>query len=143
MSKFIVPINFSPASKKIPIGEDIIYSTLASASVFGGNYTQLWTAHVLITQKGIAFTLPGRKIKEIYVDWFDVEHFNTFSKIKVKAYRYKWSLHSITLHFQREALNIIKSLALKRKEEWRSAFPNKRERKDALRKRRYFIIPSK
>ena len=81
MSDFYVPINYSDVSSVIPQGEDIIYSTLCNAKVdrgFGYAYVDVttWVTHVLITTKGLAFTIPQRNKsnKLLYIPWYDVHH---------------------------------------------------------------------
>lgn len=62
MAEIFVPINYSDVKDIIPLGEDIIYSTLCKAVYVGDNpWTRYWKTHLLITEKGIAFSIPGKK----------------------------------------------------------------------------------
>lgn len=76
-----VPINYSNVGSVIPQGEDIIYSTLCKATVdrgFGSAYVDVtnWVSHVLITKKGLAFTVPQKRKPNrlLYEPWYNISH---------------------------------------------------------------------
>jgi len=73
MAEIYVPINYSNVKDIIPVGEDITYSTLCKAIQDEAGSLKFWKTHLLMTEKGIAFTKPGKKKKDppklIYVDW--------------------------------------------------------------------------
>lgn len=80
MSNIYVPIDYSDVKNVIPQGEDIIYSTLCKATIdksFGPiiNKTK-WLSHVLMTEKGIAFSVPQKKkpTEFVYVPWYEIYH---------------------------------------------------------------------
>ncbi|MFX1411625.1 MAG: hypothetical protein ACFFA6_14830 [Promethearchaeota archaeon] len=79
MSDIYVPIDYSEVKNVIPPGEDIVYSTLCKVtnniSSIGGSTTQKWISHVLITTKGVAFTIPQKKgpIELTYLFWYDID----------------------------------------------------------------------
>jgi len=62
MSEIYVPIDFSNVYSVIPAGEDILYSTLCRGTSLSSTVTKLvrryWVAHVLITNKRLAFNIP-------------------------------------------------------------------------------------
>ncbi|MBA7484820.1 hypothetical protein ES707_20351 [subsurface metagenome] len=62
IAEIYVPINFSCVREIIPPGVDILYSTLCKgrAEEFLVNQKKIftWTSHILITNMGIAFTIP-------------------------------------------------------------------------------------
>ncbi len=71
MSDIYVPIDYSNAKEKIPPDEDIVYSTLMKVSSGPANYKSKWTSHVLMTTRGISYTIPmGRKVPIVrYEKW--------------------------------------------------------------------------
>jgi len=71
MSDIYIPIDYSNAREKIPSGEDIIYSTLMKVSSGTPAYKRKWISHVLMTTKGIVYTMPQRKNTTvgIYHSW--------------------------------------------------------------------------
>lgn len=63
MSDIYVPIDYSDIKKKIPPGEEIIYSTLCKGVVEVGGPPQktirtTWITHVLFTQNGVTWVKP-------------------------------------------------------------------------------------
>jgi hypothetical protein len=62
MSNIYIPIDHTNVKEVIPPGENIIYSTLCSAVERGGvgptRYKKKYKSHILVTDKGIAFTIP-------------------------------------------------------------------------------------
>jgi hypothetical protein len=71
MQDIYIPIDYSNAKEKIPSGEDIIYSTLMKVTSGTPAYKSKWISHVLMTTKGIAYTVPQRKSPPIgiYHSW--------------------------------------------------------------------------
>jgi len=73
MAEIYVPINYSNVKDVIPVGEDIIYSTLCRATKGEPGSLKFWRTHLLITNKGIAFSKPGEKKRDppelIYLNW--------------------------------------------------------------------------
>lgn len=75
---FYVPIDFSDVKEVIPIGEDIIYSSLFSVYTHGmsGPFherSQTFQSHVLFTKKGIAYQEPKAGLmKSSYIPWYKV-----------------------------------------------------------------------
>lgn len=88
MSEIYVPIDFSNARDVIPPGEDIIYSTICAGK---GEFlegtkstTYKWESHFLLTDKGVAFTIPldvshtKKQIKNLnpraehYLEWHNI-----------------------------------------------------------------------
>ncbi len=71
MPDIYIPIDSSNAKEKIPPGEDIVYSTLMKVTSGPGSYKSKWTSHVLMTTRGIAYTIPmGRKATIVkYEKW--------------------------------------------------------------------------
>ncbi len=71
MPDIYVPIDYSNAKEKIPPGEDIVYSTLTIVTKGPASYSRKWTSHVLMTTKGITYTIPLRKSapQVIYHSW--------------------------------------------------------------------------
>lgn len=72
MAEIYVPIDYSNVKDIIPLGEDVIYSTLSNALYVGDKPWWNWKTHLLITEKGIAFSVPAKKKKDppqlIYTD---------------------------------------------------------------------------
>lgn len=60
MSNIFIPIDSSDLRKAIPEGEDIIYSTLCKGEgeAMFENKKWSWNSHLLMTQKGMYFTIP-------------------------------------------------------------------------------------
>jgi hypothetical protein len=62
MSDIFVPIDHTDLKEVIPPGENITYSTLCNVVEKGGvgptSYKKKYKSHVLVTNKGIAFTIP-------------------------------------------------------------------------------------
>ncbi len=80
MSDIYIPIDYSEVKNIIPPGEDIVYSTLCKvrntiSHTMGGSTTRKWISHVLITTKGIAYTIPQKKapIELRYLFWYDID----------------------------------------------------------------------
>lgn len=71
MAEIYVPIDFSDICKSIPHGEDIIYSTLCQGFATGGRVnTFKWISHVLMTAKGVAYTVPmSGTLIQVYQHW--------------------------------------------------------------------------
>ena len=71
MAEIYLPIDFSDVRDAIPLGESIIYSTLCKAYYNDAGSLKIWMTQVLLTEKGVAFSMPGESgIWELkYVDW--------------------------------------------------------------------------
>lgn len=73
MAEIYVPISYSNVKDIIPVEEDIIYSTSCKAIQNESGALKFWKTHLLMTEKGVAFSKPKKKKKEppelIYVDW--------------------------------------------------------------------------
>jgi len=71
MQDIYIPIDYSNAKEKIPSGEDIIYSTLMKVTSGTPAYKRKWISHVLMTTKGIVYTVPQRKSPPVgvYHSW--------------------------------------------------------------------------
>lgn len=77
--KFYVPIDYSDVKDAIPIGNDIIYSTLFTVNThtvdpqLGGRHgfkTNNYVTHALLTEKGIAYQkLKGGVLKPEFIPW--------------------------------------------------------------------------
>lgn len=76
MAEIYVPIDYSNLKEILPVGDDIIYSTLCKAYHTDAGSLIIWKTHLLMTEKGIAFSKPGEKKKDppelIYIDWTKV-----------------------------------------------------------------------
>jgi hypothetical protein len=91
MADIYVPIDFSNARDVIPPGEDIIYSTMCAGKgeFLDGtkSITYKWLSHFLLTDKGVAFTIPlkvshtKKQIKKLnpreehYLEWHNINVF--------------------------------------------------------------------
>lgn len=77
-TNFYVPIDYSDVRDAIPVGEDIIYSTLFAVHSHGGEgigfiKTQHYISHALFTKQGIAFQEPrGKTLTPHYLPWYKV-----------------------------------------------------------------------
>jgi len=80
-NNFHVPIDFSDVREAIPIGEDIIYSSLFSGTTHGSSafeiQTQKFQSHVLFTKNGIAYQVPKAGLMvSSYIPWYQVDVIN-------------------------------------------------------------------
>ncbi|MFX1493572.1 MAG: hypothetical protein ACFFBZ_04755 [Promethearchaeota archaeon] len=66
MAEIYVPIDYSNLKEILPVGDDIIYSTLCKAYHTDAGSLIIWKTHLLMTEKGIAFSKPGEKKKKIH-----------------------------------------------------------------------------
>jgi len=86
---FAVPIDFSDVREAIPIGEDIINSSLFSVYTHGPaglayEKTQTFQSHVLFTKNGIAYQEPkGGIMKSVYLPWYKIDQI-TVANILIK-----------------------------------------------------------
>jgi len=84
MRNIHVPINVSGLTSVLPSNDNILYSTFCKVrSVFsyqpnmylrGTKYVSEWISHVLITESGIAFTIPSKKkpLELKFFKWGDI-----------------------------------------------------------------------
>lgn len=98
-----VPLEYSDVMKFVPEGEEIIYSTLCKVEVWDLNYfsassnkskTYKYEAHVVMTNKGLAFHIPPQIIYDksilntqevpdgIYLSWHFVHGFGRPKKME-------------------------------------------------------------
>jgi hypothetical protein len=76
---FGVPLDYSEVREVIPVGEDIIHSSLFSVFTHGlagpfHEMSQRFNSHVLFTTNGIAFQEPKHGVmKSVYKPWYDVD----------------------------------------------------------------------
>lgn len=97
---FYVPVDFSDVREAIPVGEDIIYSSLFSVFTHGADpfavKSQQFQSHVLFTKKGIAYQEPKLHLmKSNYLPWYKVNQitvatimFKKGTKINTTMYVY-------------------------------------------------------
>jgi len=139
MTDIYIPIDSSPAINYIPLGEDIIYSTLCQAVRNLGSHTQKWLSHVLLTEKGFVFTAPLDKVS--YYDWSEVRgiYFSKFIEVS-SSFKFflkrepKFETKEGFKKRKKEFGNKIKPIMRERKDKWLKKFPNKKERKKEIRK---------
>ena len=147
MSNIHVPLDYSNLKAIIPPGEDIIYSTLCVASdssiPFGG--TTKWISHILLTNKGLAYTKPRIKktLKAFYTDWNNVKNvFKGGITLSLTGFVLKLakepneSNQGFIIRKNRFQ-SIIKPVIEKRKKEWELKVPNKIDRKKITKNRKF------
>ncbi|MFW9969197.1 MAG: hypothetical protein ACFFDF_03290 [Candidatus Odinarchaeota archaeon] len=93
MAKIFYPIDGSNLNEIIPLGQDIIYSTLckgyAKDPYTEKNYN--WRSHVLMTNEGIAFSIPlsvnytKKELKKIPNP--EVNHFIPWGNVMIAKYQ--------------------------------------------------------
>jgi len=69
LSNIFVPIDYTKAREAIPVGEDIIYSTLGKYVKNYGNSTSTYETHLLLTEKGLAYIKIDRPK---YKPWYKI-----------------------------------------------------------------------
>jgi hypothetical protein len=143
MADIYFPIDSSVAKNVIPPGEEIIYSTLCKIVHSGlpgsGTPTRKWDSHVLLTPKGLVYSMPGNRA--LYNDWFEVKritgkYIELFLGFRMGLKREpnfetKDGFKKRSKEFSRK----IKPIMQGRKDEWVTRFPKKKERKQEVRKR--------
>jgi len=132
-------IDSSPAIDYIPLGEDIIYSSLCQAVQNLGSHTLKWFTHVLLTEKGFVYTTHLGGVS--YYDWSEVRgiYFSKFIEVSSSLKFFlkrepKFETKEGFKKRKKEFGNKIKPIMRGRKEEWIKKFPNKKERKKEIRK---------
>ena len=149
MTDIYVPIDYSNLKSVIPPGEDIIYSTLCKAKKgsagLAGYTTTKWLSHVLMTTKGIAFTVPHRKkpTKAFYTDWYSMKKFGKKGFVyKLKTYyrivrEPNFESNNEFRERSKNFLATINPIIQSRRKEWESKIPDKRERNIVAKDRKF------
>ncbi|MFX1275513.1 MAG: hypothetical protein ACFFBP_06560 [Promethearchaeota archaeon] len=134
MSNIYLPINASDVKDVIPIGEDIIYSTLALGYEYLGNREARWSTQLLITPNGIAFKVRSDSgLVNRYYYWHEIQTIINYGKFGPAIFVYKRKLSNLSVALARnenietkeefkerlgEFLDIFRPILIEKKQQW-------------------------
>jgi hypothetical protein len=146
MVELYVPIEATNVCSVIPPGEEILCSTLICMDTYNPKDMSYWNSHLLVTEKGLAFTVPqrDRTVQLKYQLWADIPGMEIKSRlwhVLMNGYRFfltrkdeqaesKESLHARDVAFFQQFIPIL----IARKKEWLAANPGDKKRAKEIEK---------